>query len=201
MFDKLATYIEDTPLTTLNRKYYNGEDNINMIPLVDVLEPEEVTALNDVFDMSFKTEVEELRSQCHIDMNNPAYESLLKLIDVVEKKFDCERSDHLDARIWHDKEGFYFWPHVDNTNIHISIQIYLDNNAPEWCGTSFFYNGLERGDNFVNMITPPYKVGSGYLLLNTNTEVHGMINKVPPGCSRTSLYSVSYTHLTLPTKA
>ena len=188
MFDKLATYIEDTPLTTLNRKYYNGEDNINMIPLVDVLEPEEVTALNDVFDMSFKTEVEELRSLCHIDMNNPAYESLLKLIDVVEKKFDCERSDHLDARIWHDKEGFYFWPHVDNTNIHISIQIYLDNNAPEWCGTSFFYNGLERGDNFVNMITPPYKVGSGYLLLNTNTEVHGMINKVPPGCSRTSLY-------------
>ena len=121
-------------------------------------------------------------------MNNPAYESLIKLIDVVEDKFDCERSDHLDARIWHDKEGFYFWPHVDNTNIHISIQIYLDNNAPEWCGTSFFYNGLERGDNFVNMITPPYKVGSGYLLLNTNTEVHGMINKVPPGCSRTSLY-------------
>ena len=38
------------------------------------------------------------------------------------------------------------------------------------------------------MITPPYKIGSGYLLLNTNTEVHGMINKVPPGCSRTSLY-------------
>ena len=188
MFDKLATYIKDTPLSTFNRKYHNGEDNINMIPLVDVLEPEEVTTLNDVFDMSFKTEVEELRTQCHIDMNNPAYESLIKLIDVVEDKFDCERSDHLDARIWHDKEGFYFWPHVDNTNIHISIQIYLDNNAPEWCGTSFFYNGLERGDNFVNMITPPYKVGSGYFLLNTNTEVHGMINKVPLGCSRTSLY-------------
>ena len=66
MFDKLATYIEDTPLTTLNRKYYNGEDNIKMIPLVDVLEPEEVTALNDVFDMSFKTEVEEINSSTKI---------------------------------------------------------------------------------------------------------------------------------------
>ena len=44
------------------------------------------------------------------------------------------------------------------------------------------------GDNFVNICTPPYKVGSGYLLLNTNTEVHGMINVVPEGCSRTSLY-------------
>mgnify|MGYP001333160669 CR=1 FL=1 len=45
MFDKLATYIKDTPLSTFNRKYHNGEDNINMIPLVDVLEPEEVTTL------------------------------------------------------------------------------------------------------------------------------------------------------------
>ena len=188
MFEKLATFIKDTPLSTFNRKYYNGEDKINIIPLVDVLEPEEVETLNQVFDMSFKTEVEELRSQCQIDMNNPAYKDLLKLIDVVEDKFETERSDHIDARIWLDKEGFYFYPHVDNTEIHISIQIYLDNNAPEWCGTSFFLNGLERGDNFVNICTPPYKVGSGYLLLNTNTEVHGMINVVPEGCSRTSLY-------------
>ena len=59
MFEKLATFIKDTPLSTFNRKYYNGEDKINIIPLVDVLEPEEVETLNQVFDMSFKTEVEE----------------------------------------------------------------------------------------------------------------------------------------------
>ena len=47
MFEKLATFIKDTPLSTFNRKYYNGEDKINIIPLVDVLEPEEVETLNE----------------------------------------------------------------------------------------------------------------------------------------------------------
>ena len=188
MFEKLSKYIEETPVTTLSRKYYNGEDNINVIPLVDVLEQEEADALNHTLDMSFKREEYLNRNQCQIDMNNPLYKDLSKLKKVIADKFNTTESDHLDARIWHDKEGFYFWPHVDNTEIDISIQIYLDNEAPEFCGTSFFFNGLERGDNFVNMLTPPYKVGSGYLLVNTNSEVHGMINKVPEGCSRTSLY-------------
>ena len=188
MFDKLANYIEETPVTNLVRKYYNGEDNITVIPLVDVLDQNEVDALNQTFDMSFKTEEYTLRTQCQIDMNNPLYNNLCKLKKVIADKFNTTESDHLDARIWHDKEGFYFWPHVDNTEIDISIQIYLDNEAPEYCGTSFFFNGLEKGDNFVNMLTPPYKLGSGYLLVNTNKEIHGMINEVPIGSSRTSLY-------------
>lgn len=188
MFEKLANYIEQTPVTNLVRKYHNGEDNITILPLVDVLEQDEADALNKTFDMSFKTEEYENRNQCQIDMNNPLYKDLLKLKKVVADKFNTTQSDHLDARIWHDKEGFYFWPHADNTEIDISVQIYLDNEAPEYCGTSFFFNGLERGDNFVNMLTPPYKLGSGYLLVNTNSEIHGMINEVPDGCSRTSLY-------------
>ena len=188
MFEKLANYIEQTPVTNLVRIYHNGEDNISVIPLVDVLEQKEADALNQTFDMSFKTEEYENRNQCQIDMNNPLYKDLLKLKKVIADKFNTTQSNHLDARIWHDKEGFYFWPHADNTEIDISVQIYLDNEAPEYCGTSFFLNGLERGDNFVNMLTPPYKLGSGYLLVNTNTEIHGMINEVPEGCSRTSLY-------------
>ena len=188
MFEKLSNYIKDTPVTILNRKYYNGEDNINIIPLIDVLEQQEADALNQTFDMSYKTEEYSNRNQCQIDMNNPLYKDLSKLKKVIADKFSTTESDHLDARIWHDKEGFYFWPHVDNTEIDISIQIYLDDEAPEYCGTSFFFNGLERGDNFVNILTPPYKLGSGYLLVNTNSEVHGMINRVPEGCSRTSLY-------------
>ena len=188
MFEKLANYIEQTPVTNLVREYHNGEDNITILPLVDVLEQDEADALNKTFDMSFKTEEYKNRNQCQIDMNNPLYKDLLKLKKVIADKFNTTQSDHLDARIWHDKEGFYFWPHADNTEIDISVQIYLDNEAPEYCGTSFFFNGLERGDNFVNMLTPPYKLGSGYLLVNTNSEIHGMINQVPAGCSRTSLY-------------
>lgn len=188
MFEKLSKFITDTPVTNLKRKYHKGEDNITIIPLIDVLEDSEAEALNHCFDLSFKTEEYKYRSQCQIDMNNPLYKDLCKLKQVIADKFNTTQSDHLDARIWHDKEGFYFWPHVDNTEIDISLQVYLDNNAPLYCGTSFFYNGLERGDNFVNIITPPYRLGSGYLLVNTNTEVHGMINKVPDGCSRTSLY-------------
>lgn len=188
MFDKLCDFIENNDVVTFTREYHAGVDNIKIIPLIDVLESNEVDALNKTFDMSFKTDTYENRSQCQIDMNNPLYHDLCKLKKVIADKFNTTESDHLDARIWHDKEGFYFWPHVDNTDIHISVQIYLDNNAPEHCGTSFFFNGSQRGDNFINMITPPYKTGSGYLLVNTNTEVHGMINKVPDMCSRTSLY-------------
>ena len=49
------------------------------------------------------------------------------------------------------------------------------------CGTSFSLNGLERGDNFKH--ANAHKLGSGYLLVNTNTEIHGMINEDPGGCS------------------
>ena len=187
MFETFAKYLQDTSITNLSREYHNGVDDINIIPLTNVLESDEITALQKTFDMSYKTYEYDERSQCKIDMNNPLYAEFSKLIDIIDNKFGKE-TNHVDARIWHDEEGFYFWPHTDNSDIHISIQVYLDNNAPEYCGTSFFYNGLKKGDNFANIITPPYKTGSGYLLVNTNKEVHGMINKVPEGSSRTSLY-------------
>jgi hypothetical protein len=188
MFETLKDYIESTPITNFTRKYHAGVDNINVMPLENILLDDEVSALNKIFAMEYKRDVDQYRTQCTLDHNDDTYKELNKLIDVVQTKFDLELSNHVDARMWHDKEGFYFNPHTDNTAVEISIQIYLNNDAPEYCGTSYFFNGLEKYDNFVNIWTSPYKKGSGYLLINTDTEVHAMCHRVPPGCSRTSLY-------------
>lgn len=188
MFETLKDYIESTPITNFTRKYHAGVDNINVMPLDNVLLGDEVSALNKIFAMEYKRDVDQYRTQCTLDHNDSTYKELNKLVDVIQTKFDLELSNHVDARMWHDKEGFYFNPHTDNTAVEISIQIYLNNDAPEYCGTSYFFNGLEKYDNFVNIWTSPYKKGSGYLLINTDTEVHAMCHRVPPGCSRTSLY-------------
>lgn len=188
MFEKLKEHIETNKIKTFTRKYHAGVDNINVLPLENVLNDDEVSALNKVFALEFKRDVDQFRTQCTINANDDVYKDLNKLVSIIESKFDVELSDHVDARMWHDKEGFYFHPHTDNTAVEISVQIYLDNDAPEYCGTSYFFNGLEKYDNFVNIWTSPYKKGSGYLLINTNTEVHAMCHRVPPGCSRTSLY-------------
>lgn len=188
MFEPLIDYIESTPVINFTRKYYAGVDNINVMPLDNVLQDNEVLELNKIFASEYKRDVDQFRSQCTLDHNNDTYKELNKLVDIIQTKFDVELSDHVDARMWHDREGFYFHPHTDNTDIEISIQIYLDNDAPEYCGTSYFFHGLEKYDNYVNIWTSPYKKGSGYLLVNTNTEVHAMCHAVPPGCSRTSLY-------------
>lgn len=187
MFDTLIDYINNTELTTLSREYYDGVDVINVLPLDNVLTDKEAQELNRLFDLSFKTKVEDLRSETQVDPNSPIYKHLDKVrLAIIKKfKFDC---NYVDARLWHDEEGFYFYPHVDNEEVHISCQIYLDNNAPPWCGTSYFFHGKKRGDNFINILTPPYKLGSGYLLLNKSKEIHGMVHKVPEGSSRTSLY-------------
>jgi hypothetical protein len=188
MFETLKDYIESTPITNFTRKYHAGVDNINVMPLENILLDDEVSALNKIFAMEYKRDVDQYRTQCTLHHNDDTYKELNKLVDVVQTKFDLELSNHVDARMWHDKEGFYFNPHTDNTAVEISIQIYLNNDAPEYCGTSYFFNGLEKYDNFVNIWTSPYKKGSGYLLINTDTEVHAMCHRVPPGCSRTSLY-------------
>lgn len=189
MFETLIDYISTNPVTNFTRKYHAGVDNINVMPLDNVLKDDEVSALNKVFAMEFKIDVQtEMRTQCTLNHNDSTYKELNKLVGIIEAKFDVELSDQVDARMWHDREDFVFMPHTDNTDVEISIQIYLNNDAPEYCGTSYFFNGLEKYDNFVNIWTAPYKKGSGYLLINTNTEVHAMCHKVPPGCSRTSLY-------------
>ena len=188
MFETLKDYIESTPITNFTRKYHAGVDNINVMPLENILLDDEVSALNKIFAMEYKRDVDQYRTQCTLHHNDDTYKELNTLVDVIQTKFDLELSNHVDARMWHDKEGFYFDPHTDNTAVEISVQIYLNNDAPEYCGTSYFFNGLEKYDNFVNIWTSPYKKGSGYLLINTDTEVHAMCHRVPPGCSRTSLY-------------
>ena len=188
MFETLSDYIVSTPITNFTRKYHAGVDNINVMPLDNVLTEENRKALNKIYEKEHKRTVDEFRTQCTIDYTDNVHRELNKIIPVVEEMFDVELSDQVDARIWKDTEGFFMHPHTDNSEVEISIQIYLDNNAPEYCGTSYFLNGLEKYDNFVNIWTAPYKMGSGYLLVNTNTEVHAMCHEVPPGCSRTSLY-------------
>jgi hypothetical protein len=188
MFETLKKHLEETPIVNYTRKYHAGVDNINVMPLDNVLIEEDLKALDKVYEKEYKRTVDQFRTQCTIDHNDNVHRELNKIIPVVEKLFDVDLSNHVDARIWKDTEGFFMHPHTDNSEVEISVQIYLNNNSPQHCGTSYFYNGLHEYEDYVNIWTAPYKKGSGYLLLNTNTEVHAMCHPVPPGCSRTSLY-------------
>jgi hypothetical protein len=51
MFETLKDYIESTPITNFTRKYHAGVDNINVMPLENILLDDEVSALNKIFAM------------------------------------------------------------------------------------------------------------------------------------------------------
>ena len=74
-------------------------------------------------------------------------------------------------------------------HIHVTMQIYLDNECNEKCGTTFLKpeQDTEHGKE---LLTTPYKKGHGYILFNTCKEMHGMMTKVSQNETRSSLYIV-----------
>jgi len=200
MFEKLVEYIENSNLTVLEGATPEFEPHqYKLIVLEDVLTDEEIAYAKKVFDDPYthKIDVYAHPPQTHkinrqranlYDTHDMSIE-LQKTIQPIIKKFGLNDLGIPNASMWKDSPGFFLWPHCDQKVLHVTMQIYLDNECDEKCGTTFLKPVLdvEHGEE---LLTTPYKKGHGYILLNTNKEMHGMMTKVAEGDTRSSLYIV-----------
>ena len=90
-----------------------------------------------------------------------------------------------DTGFWLDTEGFTTNLHLDNEQVYIAMQVYLT-EAESALGTEFYHQ-----DDSVRFSTP-YRQNFGYLMVNNNDQMHGMLNPVPVGHNRLSSYTWFY---------
>ena len=200
MFERLVKYIEDTELTVLEGATIEFEPyQYKLLVLEDVLTDEEIKIIKQVQDDPYTKsyevyahppqthKIQRVRSDIY-DIHNISIE-LQKTMQPIIDKFNLPGIRVPNVSMWKDSPGFMLWPHCDQEVLNITMQIYLDNDCDERCGTTFLKPVLES-EHGEELLTTPYKKGYGYILLNTNKELHGMMNKVKEGDSRSSLYVV-----------
>lgn len=92
------------------------------------------------------------------------------------------------SSFWLDYHGFDCHIHEDgaerNYSPRMAMQIYLTESADN-LGTVFYNDALGKQIRYAF----PYKINTGYLMLNHPGQWHGMINKVPAGHIRLSSYT------------
>lgn len=87
----------------------------------------------------------------------------------------------LGLSLWKDISGFEIEKHIDNPQIDISLQIYL-NSCTEYLGTKFEYND--------NVLMTKYVSNSGYLMDNLGKVAHYFDDDIPDDFTRYSLYGI-----------
>ena len=106
------------------------------------------------------------------------------LTTVISEQFFDRPLNFIGTHIWRDRSPFSQKWHSDNPMINVAIQLYLFDEAPSECGTSFMINGIE--------LAVPYIHNSGYIL--TTHTPPGIIHKpsivLPPGAIRHSIYGI-----------
>ena len=200
MFEKLVEYIKNTDITVLEGATPEYEPHqYKLMVLEDVLSDEEIEYAKEVYDAptterydvyAHPPETHKIqRTRADLYDNHNVSIELQKTMEPIIEKFDLPGLGLPNTSMWKDSEGFDLYPHCDQKVLNVTMQIYLDNDCNEDCGTTFLKPvfGTEHGEE---LITTPYKKGHGYILLNTNKEMHGMMTKVSEGETRTSLYIV-----------
>jgi len=200
MFEKLVEYIENTDLTVLEGATIEYEPHqYKLIVLEDVLSDEEIEYAKEVYDApttkrydvyAHPPETHKIHRQRadFSDIHEISLE-LQKTIDSIKAKFDLNGLGIPSTSMWQDSPGFELFPHCDQKVLNVTMQIYLDNDCDERCGTTFLKPVFES-EHGEELLTTYYGKGNGYILLNTNKEMHGMMTPVPEGQKRTSLYIV-----------
>lgn len=200
MFEKLVEYIKNTDMTVLEGATPEYEPHqYRLMVLEDVLSDEEIEYVKEVYDApttkrydvyAHPPETHKIqRTRADLYDNHNVSIELQKTMEPIIEKFDLPGLGLPNTSMWKDSEGFNLYPHCDQKVLNVTMQIYLDNDCNEDCGTTFLKPafGTEHGEE---LITTPYKKGHGYILLNTSKEMHGMMTKVSKGETRTSLYIV-----------
>lgn len=200
MFEKLVEYIKNTDMTVLEGATPEYEPHqYRLMVLEDVLSDEEIEYVKEVYDApttkrydvyAHPPETHKIqRTRADLYDNHNVSIELQKTMEPIIEKFDLPGLGLPNTSMWKDSEGFNLYPHCDQKVLNVTMQIYLDNDCNEDCGTTFLKPvfDTEHGEE---LITTPYKKGHGYILLNTSKEMHGMMTKVSKGETRTSLYIV-----------
>ena len=90
-----------------------------------------------------------------------------------------------DTGFWLDEPGFCMNSHLDNENVQVSMQVYLNHNDVS-LGT-VFYNP-DCSVRYKSNYTP----NTGYIMINNPNQFHGMGVPVPKDTYRISSYSWLY---------
>jgi hypothetical protein len=112
-------------------------------------------------------------------------EELASKIEIISKEIGIEIKG-FGTSVWLDLSQFNMAIHEDNQAIKVSMQVYLLPNINE-LGTKFYYTD-NRNDLRYDF---PYKVNTGYIMINVPGQFHGVPTPVPNGTFRCS----SYTYL------
>jgi hypothetical protein len=93
---------------------------------------------------------------------------------------------HCNSSFWLDYADFTCDIHLDGfgQRPEIAMQVYLTESEHD-IGTVFYHD--EHGKNVRYAF--PYKINTGYIMLNNDKQWHGMITSVPDGILRLSSYT------------
>ena len=97
----------------------------------------------------------------------------------------------LATAVWLDYDQFSMGAHEDNPAVDISMQVYLLPNDVS-IGTKFYHSLINiHGQRYAGSLRHdfPYKVNTGYIMVNAPGQFHGAPNPVPKGTVRCSSYS------------
>lgn len=114
------------------------------------------------------------------EMNKHVNSKIETISQVTKVNFMCA-----DTGFWLDEPSFSMSPHLDNSGVFASMQVFLNNNASN-LGTTFY-----NSDKTVRF-QPDYKINTGYIMINNEAQIHGMTNPVPENSYRISSYTWFY---------
>jgi nitroreductase len=110
----------------------------------------------------------------------------------IQLKLGLGNLAQIDSSYWLDLPGFNMSTHLDNSAVGIAMQVCLADNASN-LGTCF-YNYSEDKDpqQFDVRKQFEYKLNSGYIMINDQSQWHGCPGIVPDGTFRLTSYSYLY---------
>lgn len=106
---------------------------------------------------------------------------VLENLTEVFNQFYNKNNKFLGINLWKDVTGFSLTTHIDNPDIDLAMQIYL-NNGTDDLGTKFTYQNI--------IINSPYIKNHGYIMDNLGKVVHYFDSKIPLDYARYSLYAI-----------
>ena len=90
------------------------------------------------------------------------------------------------TRVWADYPGYTINRHLDNDAVYITLQVYLS-GGDESLGTRFACGKTSPYEHII-----PYRPNTGYIMVNTDYNYHGMVGVVPENVIRLSSYTWFY---------
>jgi hypothetical protein len=106
---------------------------------------------------------------------------VLENLTEVFNQFYNKNNKFLGINLWKDITGFSLAKHIDNPDIDLSMQIYLNSSADD-LGTKFTYQNIT--------INTPYIKNHGYIMDNLGKVAHYFDAEIPLDYSRYSLYAI-----------